>query len=131
MRISDWSSDVCSSDLRLAEHRCCDLCFLVALRGLFCESGNALFEAFEVGQQQFGLDRLGIGDGIDLVLDMLDVVILETAQDMDDRIAFADDAEEFVAAHFALHPPSPEAVEATNTPLPRHAFSSPPAAGHP
>src|SRR3546814_1879060 len=86
MRISDWSSDVCSSDLRLAEHRCCDLCFLVALRGLFCESGNALFEAFEVGQQQFGLDRLGIGDGIDLVLDMLDVVILETAQDMDDRI---------------------------------------------
>src|SRR3546814_14824897 len=75
MRISDWSSDVCSSDL------------------LFCESGNALFEAFEVGQQQFGLDRLGIGDGIDLVLDMLDVVILETAQDMDDRIDFADVAE--------------------------------------
>src|SRR3546814_5112071 len=37
-----------------------------------------------------------------LVLDMLDVVILETAQDMDDRIDLADIAEELVAQPFAL-----------------------------
>ena len=87
---------------RLAEHRRGDLRFLVALRGLFHEGGDALFEAFEVGQQQFGLDRLGIGDRVDLVFDMLDVVILETAQDVDDGIDFADVAEELVAQPFAL-----------------------------
>src|SRR3546814_17604872 len=81
MRISDWSSDVCSSVL---------------------ESGNAFFEAFEVGEQQFGFDRLGVGDGIDLVLDMLNVVILETAQDMDDRVDFAEVAVTLVAEPSAL-----------------------------
>ena len=75
---------------RLAEHRCGGLGFLVALRRLFRESGNALFQAFEIGKQQLGLDRLGVGDRIDLVFDMLDVVILETAQDVDDRVDFAD-----------------------------------------
>src|SRR3546814_8707307 len=95
MRISDWSSDVCSSDL------------------------NALFEAFEVGQQQFGLDRLGVGDGIDLVLDMLNVVILETAQDMDDRVDFADVAEKLVAEPFALRRAAHEAGDVDESELRR------------
>ena len=70
---------------RLAQHGGDDLGFLVALRGLLLRGGDALFEAFEVGQHQFGLDRLGVGNRIDLVVDMLDVVILEAAQHVDDR----------------------------------------------
>src|SRR3546814_8445137 len=88
MRISDWSSDVCSSDL---------LGLLVAARCLLLKGRDALFQAFEIGQQQLGLDRLGIGDRVDPVLDMLDVVILETAQDVDDRVNLTDVAEELVA----------------------------------
>src|SRR3546814_9261516 len=104
MRISDWSSDVCSSDLveRLAEHGGRDLGLLVAARCLLLKGRDALFQAFEIGQQQLGLDRLGIGDRVDPVLDMLDVVILETAQDVDDRVNLADVAEELVAQPFAL-----------------------------
>jgi hypothetical protein len=78
------------------------LAFLVTLRRLLLGGGNALFEAFEVRQHQLGLDRLGVGDRIDLVVDVLDVVVLEAAQHMDDRIDFADVAEELVAQPFAL-----------------------------
>ncbi len=94
---------------RLAEHRSGDLGFLVALRRLLGEGGDALFEAFEVRQQQLGLDRLGVGDGVDLVFDMLDVVILEAAQHMDDRVDLADVAEELVAEAFALRRAAHEA----------------------
>ena len=87
---------------RLAEHARGDLRFLVALRALLEQGGDALLEAFEVGQQQFGLDHFGVGDRIDRVGDMLDVVILETAQDVDDRVDLADVAEELVAEPFAL-----------------------------
>ena len=79
-----------------------DLRFLVALLAALDQVGDALFEAFEVGQQQLGLDHLGVGDRVDLVGDMLDVVILEAAQDMDDRVDLADVAEELVAEPFAL-----------------------------
>ncbi len=87
---------------RLAEHAGRDLRLLVALRGLLGEGGDALLEAFEVGEHQLGLDRLGIGDRIDLVVDMLDVVVLEAAQHMDDRVDLADVAEELVAQPLAL-----------------------------
>ena len=66
------------------------------------EVGDALLEAFEVGQQQLGLDHLGVGDRVDLVRDVLDVVILEAAQDVDDGVDLADVAEELVAEPFAL-----------------------------
>src|SRR3546814_9683070 len=65
MRISDWSSDVCSSDL-------------------------------------LGLDRLGIGDRVDLAFDVGDVAILEAAQYMTDRIDLADMGEELVAEALTL-----------------------------
>ena len=63
---------------------------------------DAFFEAFEVGQEEFGLDHFGIGDRVDLVGDMLDVVILEATQDVDDRVDLADVTEELVAEPFAL-----------------------------
>ncbi len=87
---------------RLAEHGGGDLRLLVALLRLLGERGDALFQAVQIGEHQLGLDRLGIGDRIDLVVDVLDVVVLETAQDMDDRVDLADVAEELVAQPLAL-----------------------------
>ena len=87
---------------RLAQNRGRGFRFLVALRRLLGEIGHALFQAFKVGEHQFGFDRVGVGDRVDLALDMGDVVILETAQDMHDGIDFADIGEELVAEAFAL-----------------------------
>jgi hypothetical protein len=66
------------------------------------EVGHALFEALEVREEKLGLDHFGVGDRIDRVRDMLDVVILEAAQDVDDRVDLADVAEELVAEPLAL-----------------------------
>ena len=63
---------------------------LVAALGLFFERDDALFEAFEIGQHQLGLDRLDVADRIDVAFDMGDVAILEAAHDMGDGVAFAD-----------------------------------------
>ena len=65
------------------------------------ESGDALLEALQIGEHQFGLDRLGVGDRIDAALDMGDVAFLEAAQHMDDRIDLADIAEKLVAEPLA------------------------------
>ena len=43
-----------------------------------------------VGERQLGLDGLDVGDRIDLALDMGDVVVLEAAQHVYDRIDLAD-----------------------------------------
>ena len=72
-------------------------------------SRNALFEAFEIGQHQFRLDGLGIADWVDLVVDVLDIVVLKTAQHVDDRVHFADIAEELIAQPFALARPADQA----------------------
>ena len=64
--------------------------------------GHPLFQAFQVGQHQFGFNRIGIGHRIDPLVDVLDVIVLETAQHMDDRVDFADVAQELVAQAFAL-----------------------------
>ena len=85
---------------RLGQHGGLRLGVLVARIALFLEGGDALFQALQIGQHQLGLHRLGIGDGIDLVFDMLDVVILEAAQHMDDGVHLADIAEELVAQAF-------------------------------
>ena len=86
---------------RLAEDAGLDLRLLVPLLRLLHEIGHALFQAVEIGEHQLGLDRLGVGDGIDPAFDMGDVAALETAQDMDDRVDLADIAEELVAEPLA------------------------------
>ena len=75
---------------------------LVALLSLLDEIGDAFLQAFQVGEHQLGLDRLRVGDGVDLALDMRDVAVLETAQDVDDRVHLADVGEELVAEPLAL-----------------------------
>ena len=94
---------------RLTQHLGHQLGFLVALRGLLLRGRHPLFEAFKVRQHQLGLDRVGIRNRIDAVVDVLDIVIFETAQHVDDGVDLADIAEELVAKAFALAGPAHEA----------------------
>ena len=63
---------------------------------------DAPFQAVQIGQHQFGLDRFGVADRIDAAFDMGDVVVLEAAQHMRDGVDFADIGEELVAEAFAF-----------------------------
>src|SRR3569832_1920276 len=76
--------------------------FLVVALRLLLERVDALFQALEISEHQFGLDRLDVGDGIDLALDVGDVGILEAAHDVHDGVDLADGGEELVAEAFAL-----------------------------
>ena len=70
---------------------------------------EALLDAFEIGEHQFGFDGLGVGDGIDVAFDMGDVVVLEAAQHVGDGVDLPDVGEKLVAQPLpfggALHQP--------------------------
>ena len=83
--------------------------FLVAALRLLLERGDALLQALEIGEHQLGLDRLDVGDRIDLALDMDDVAVLEAAHDVGDGVDLADVGEELVAEAFALRRAAHEA----------------------
>ncbi len=78
------------------------LAVLVAALGPLLHWRDAALEAFEIGEHQFGLDRRDVGERVDAAFDMGDVVVLETAHDMRDRVAFADVGEKLVAEPLAL-----------------------------
>ena len=95
-------------------------CFLVATaRPLFGCLG-ALLDAVEIGQQQLGLDGLGIAHRVDCGLDMGDVAFLEAAQDVADRVDLADVGEELVAEPFALAGAADEAGDIDELQICRH-----------
>ena len=75
----------------------------------FSKAGDALFEAVEIGEHQFGLDRFDIVERRDLARDMGDVVIFETAHDMGDSVAFADIGKKLIAEALALRSAAHEA----------------------
>jgi len=75
---------------------------LVAAARLLLQRVNAPLQAIEIGQHQFGLDRLDVGDRIDLALDVGDVAVLEAAHHVRDRIDLADVGEELVAEALAF-----------------------------
>ena len=74
----------------------------VAAAGFFLQVGKATLEAVEVGEHEFGLDRVGVADRVDAAIDMGDVAVLEAAKNVDDGVDFADVGEELVAEAFAL-----------------------------
>ena len=82
---------------------------LVAALGLLLQCVDALFQAVEIGEHQFGLDGLDVGDRIDLALDMRDVAVLEAAHDMRDGVDLADVGEKLVAQPLALRRAAHEA----------------------
>ena len=61
-----------------------------------------LLDGLKISQGQLGIDRIDIGDRIDLVGDMDNVGMLEAAHDMRNRVDLTDMREEFVAKALAL-----------------------------
>ena len=68
----------------------------------FSSASTRFSKTLEIGQHQFGLDGLDVGDRIDLALDMGDVVVLEAAHHMHDGVDLADGGEELVAEPLAF-----------------------------
>jgi hypothetical protein len=76
--------------------------FLVVTLGLLGEIVDALLETVEIGEHQFGLDGVDVGERRDLALDMSDVAVLEAAHHMGDGIDLADIGQKLVAEALAL-----------------------------
>ena len=83
------------------EHGLGLLHFLVEL-GLLLQAVEALFRAFEVGEQQFGFNGVHVAQRIHAAVHMGDVFIVEAAHHFHDGRAFADVGQELVAETFAL-----------------------------
>ncbi len=69
---------------------------------LLLEPGQDLLDRLEVGEDQLGVDRLDVVLGRDLAVDVDDVLVLEGADDLADRVGLADVREELVAQALAL-----------------------------
>ena len=63
---------------------------------------HLLFHRGEIGQRELGVDRLDVGDRIDLAGDVHHVLVLEAAHDVRDGVGLADVGEELVAQAFAF-----------------------------
>ena len=72
---------------------------------------EARVHGLEVLQAELGLDRRDVADGVDAVLDVDDVRILETADDVGDGVDLADVGEELVAEAFTLAGAADEACD--------------------
>jgi len=94
----------CAADEVERENR-----FLVVAARLLFQRVDALLQAIEIGEHQFGFDRSSVGDRIDLALDVGDVAVLEAAQYVRDRVDLADMGEELVAEALALRGAAHEA----------------------
>ena len=75
---------------------------LVAALGFFAQAVDPPLQTVEIGQHQFGLDRLDIGDRIDAALHVRHVGILEAAHHMRDGIDLTDIGKELIAEPLAF-----------------------------
>ena len=64
--------------------------------------GDTGIDSLKVFQLKFRIDDFLVADGVDSSIDMRDVIVVETAQNVDDSIGFADVSEELIAQTFAL-----------------------------
>lgn len=80
------------------EHR--DLLLLEA--GLLLEARDLLLDGLQVREDQLRVDRLDVVLGRDLAVDVDDVLVLEGADDLADRVRLADVREELVAQALTL-----------------------------
>jgi hypothetical protein len=102
MRRSSAAMPVLKELQGLLHHRQDRHRFLVLACRALANLLDAALEAVEIGEHQLGLNRVGIRHGVDATFDMGDVVILEAAQHVHDRVHLADVGEELVAEAFAL-----------------------------
>ena len=81
------------------------ICFSSLARGALerlLRALDALVDGLEVLEAELGVDGADVGDRIDAALDVDDVVVLEAADDVRDRVGLADVREELVAEALAL-----------------------------
>ncbi len=88
---------------------------LVAAFGLFLGAVDALLHGLQVGEVEFGLDHLDVAQRIDGAVDVDDVLVLEAAHDMGNRIDLADMAEKLVAQPFPWLAPLTRPAMSTNS----------------
>ena len=74
---------------------------LLAAQVLF-ELRQRVLDGLHVGEDQLGVDRVDVVYRIHLAVDMHDVVVLERAHDLADRVGLADVGQELVAQAFAF-----------------------------
>src|SRR5690606_26869184 len=70
---------------------------------------GALLDRLEVLEAELGLDGRDVSDGVDAVLDVDDVLVLEAADDVRDRVDLADVGQELIAEALALRGATDEA----------------------
>ena len=78
-----------------------DRILVAGLRGLLGALQPAL-DSIQIGERQLGVDHFDVVERLDATRDVHDVVILEAAHDMRNRIRLADVRQELVAEAFAL-----------------------------
>ena len=76
--------------------------FLARGLGVFLGFEELLLHRLEIGERQFGVDRLDIVDWIDRARHMRDIVVFETTHDVCDRIGLSNIGKELVAEALAL-----------------------------
>ena len=79
-----------------------ELGILIGPLGRPFQLGQAVFQMLDVGQHQFNLDRLHVGDGVDLASHVDHVGILEAADHLQDGVDLADVREKLVAEALAF-----------------------------
>ena len=79
-----------------------ELGILVGALGRTFQLGQAVFQMLDVGQHQLDLDRLHVGDGVDLAGHVDHVGILEAADHLQNGVDLADVREKLVAEALAL-----------------------------
>ena len=58
---------------------------------------QGVFDGLQIGQNQLGVNRLDIIGGVDLAVDVHDVIVLESAHHLADRVGLTDVGQELVA----------------------------------
>jgi hypothetical protein len=69
---------------------------------LLLQARDGLLQRLQVGEDQLGGDRLDVGGGVDVAVDVHDVRVVEHAHDLADRVGLADVRQELVAQPGAL-----------------------------
>ena len=76
--------------------------FLVAAARALLRLHQPLLQAFEIRQHEFGFHHVGIAAGVDIALDMRNVGVFETAEDVDDGVHLPDIRQELVSQALAF-----------------------------
>ena len=79
-----------------------DARFLVAAAEVFHRLVLAALHGVHVRENQLEVDRLDVAGGVDRAINVDDVLVLEAAHDVDNRVHLADVAQKLVAQPFAV-----------------------------